>query len=320
MNSLPSALLQGFVSDNMNTVLIKQDPVMVANHKDEPPDPDTDFILQDSLPLFDNSLMESTDSAVNLSLDDLTSFTQPLGGSLSSSGLHQDNSFDASMDGSASFLSGADMSTDTFELVGEDDNDVSGHTNSHDSDPRNDSGGAHSPFTPRSGSATPSEEGDQVFPCPHCPDKRFGNRRNLMSHMRRHTGDYKLFCESCGKGFFTQSKLDSHKRKHTGEKPFRCLFKTCLKRFRYKGDLSKHIKKYHPGHSQDLTPVPLQEDELINLQNQATASKPNPDAIYFKASTGLVATTTTTTTKGQLTTSIASAIPQATVVISNNTR
>ena len=70
-------------------------------------------------------------SAVNLSLDDLTSFTQPLGGSLSSSGLHQDNSFDASMDGSASFLSGADMSTDTFELVGEDDNDVSGHTNSH---------------------------------------------------------------------------------------------------------------------------------------------------------------------------------------------
>ena len=126
MNSLPTS-----IQDQMNTVLIKQDPVMVADHKDEPPDPETDFILQDSLPLFDSSLMESGDSAVNLSLDDLTSFTQPLGGSLSSGGLHQDNSFDASMDGSASFLSGADMSTDTFELVGEDDNDVSGHTNSH---------------------------------------------------------------------------------------------------------------------------------------------------------------------------------------------
>ena len=38
-----------------STVLIKQDPVMVAaHHKDEPPDPDTDFILQDTLPLFDN--------------------------------------------------------------------------------------------------------------------------------------------------------------------------------------------------------------------------------------------------------------------------
>ena len=35
-----------------------------------------------------------------------------------------------------------------------------------------------------------------------------------------------------------------------------------MKRFRYKGDLSKHIKRYHPGHTQPLTPVPLQEDEL----------------------------------------------------------
>ena len=31
-------------------------------------------------------------------------------------------------------------------------------------------------------------------------------------------GDYKLFCEDCGKGFSTLSKLDSHKRKHTGNK------------------------------------------------------------------------------------------------------
>ena len=59
------------------------------------------------------SIMDSTDSAVNLSLDDLTGFTQPLGGSMTSGGgLHADNSFEASMDGSASFLS-----TDTFDLV-----------------------------------------------------------------------------------------------------------------------------------------------------------------------------------------------------------
>jgi hypothetical protein len=42
-----------FSLDSMNNIMIKQDPVMVANHKDEPPDPE-DFILQDSLPLFDN--------------------------------------------------------------------------------------------------------------------------------------------------------------------------------------------------------------------------------------------------------------------------
>jgi len=294
MNSLPSSL-----SDHMNTVLIKQDPVMVADHKDEPPDPDTDFILQDSLPLFDNSLMESNDSAVNLSLDDLTSFTQPLGGSLSSGGLHQDNSFDASMDGSASFLSGADMSTDTFELVGEEEGEVAGHSNNHDI--RNDSGGGHSPFTPRSGSATPSLPDEGEFPCPQC-DKRFGNRRNLMSHMRRHTGDYKLFCESCGKGFFTQSKLDSHKRKHTGEKPFRCLFTTCLKRFRYKGDLSKHIKRYHPGHLQPLTPVALQDDEIAALANAQQAAKQK--TVVVSSGPVAVVTTTPSTLRTVLTTGL----------------
>jgi len=242
--------------------------------------------------------MESTDSAVNLSLDDLTSFAQPLGGSIGSAscGIGQpDNSFDASMDGSASFLSGADMSTDTFDLVGDSNSDsgynrtpsIAGWLESRDSEParadltvnclsdmhsESQSGGITSPFTPRSGSGTPSLPDEGEFPCPQC-DKRFGNRRNLMSHMRRHTGDYKLFCESCGKGFFTQSKLDSHKRKHTGEKPFRCLFSTCLKRFRYKGDLSKHIKRYHPGHTQALTPVPLQDDEIAALANAQQAAK-----------------------------------------------
>ena len=55
-----------------------------------------------------------------------------------------------------------------------------------------------------------------------------------------------------------------------GEKPFRCLLPTCMKRFRYKGDLSKHIKRYHPGHTQSLTPVPLQDDEVtaIALNNK----------------------------------------------------
>ena len=62
--------------------------------------------------------MESSDGNVNLSLDDLTNFAQPLGGSgLPGSG--HDQSFDTSMDGSSSFLSGAD----TFDLVGDNTSD-----------------------------------------------------------------------------------------------------------------------------------------------------------------------------------------------------
>ena len=62
--------------------------------------------------------MESSDGNVNLSLDDLTNFAQPQGGSgLPGSG--HDQSFDTSMDGSSSFLSGAD----TFDLVGDNTSD-----------------------------------------------------------------------------------------------------------------------------------------------------------------------------------------------------
>ncbi len=53
--------------------------------------------------------------------------------------------------------------------------------------------------------------------------------------------------------------------------------KTCLKRFRYKGDLSKHIRRYHPGHQQELVPLPLQPDEILTLQ--ATVKK-TPIAVF----------------------------------------
>ena len=58
--------------------------------------------------------MEPGDSSVSLSLDDLASFGAPLGGPGMSGG--HDQSFD---DGTTSFLSGTDISHDTFDLVGD---------------------------------------------------------------------------------------------------------------------------------------------------------------------------------------------------------
>ena len=82
-----------------------------------------------------------------------------------------------------------------------------------------------------------------------------------------------------------------------------------MKRFRYKGDLSKHIKRYHPGHTQALTPVPLQEDEIttISLSNKphTATGRPiptvvaSPTAIQLSTSKGLMATP-----KASLTTTI----------------
>ena len=89
-----------------------------------------------------------------------------------------------------------------------------------------------------------------------------------------------------------------------GEKPFRCLLPTCMKRFRYKGDLSKHIKRYHPGHTQPLTPVPLQEDEITTIslgnKSQTAAGRSvqtvvaTPTTIQFKTSKVSASKTTST--------------------------
>ena len=97
-----------------------------------------------------------------------------------------------------------------------------------------------------------------------------------------------------------------------GEKPFRCLFSTCLKRFRYKGDLSKHIKRYHPGHTQALTPVPLQDDEVAALANaqQASTKKvivvsgPASNSLQPPASNSLTASAPVSTLRTVLTTGL----------------
>lgn len=150
------------------------------------------MILDDSLQLFDQQVLDAPDSAIHLSLDDIAAFTQPMT-STGTDGSH--GSFDTSLE-TSSFLSGADA----LDMA---------------SEPTNGTSSVNLPDL-RSESGTPSipDEGD--FPCQHC-DKKFGARRNLTSHMRRHNGDYKLFCDTCNKGFFTQSKLDLHKRKHTGK-------------------------------------------------------------------------------------------------------
>ena len=62
--------------------------------------------------------MDSNDGSVSLSLEDLTGFPQPLGGS----GLNgtEDSSYE---DGGTSFLSSADLSHDAFDLVADDTSD-----------------------------------------------------------------------------------------------------------------------------------------------------------------------------------------------------
>jgi uncharacterized Zn-finger protein len=183
-NALQAYAKELLVLEHSHPMLIKQDPVLMQLSHDH------DLILPDALHLFEGTPLDSSDSAIHISLDDIANFAQPM----NTTGSHA--SFDTSIE-TSSFLSGADA----LDIISETTNGT------------NTSG-------IRSESGTPSLPDDvngsgEEFPCVQC-DKKFGNRRNLVSHVRRHTGDYKIFCDDCGKGFFTQSKLDSHRRKHTG--------------------------------------------------------------------------------------------------------
>ena len=203
--------------------MLKQDPVMAVNSGGAPDHAAVsaatkqevlgqDLMLPvDGLPLFDGSAaLDSSDSAIAISLDDIANFAQPMnavgsnGATTVGTGADSHASFDTSIE-TSSFLSG----TDALDIVSETTNGTN-----MSSGVRSESG---TPSLPDDSSFVYGS--DNSFVCPHC-NKKFGNRRNLVSHIKRHNNEYKIYCEEpdCRKGFFTQSKLDSHRRKHTGTK------------------------------------------------------------------------------------------------------
>ena len=160
------------------------------------------------------SSSSASTSSIHLSLDEIANFATPMNLLPGASGSDLSSYGGAgSAEGGSIVAGGSQASFDSF-LSGADALDISSET-TNGTVVSSAASGVSLPEI-RSESGTPSLPDDGEFPCPQC-DKKFGNRRNLTSHMRRHTGDYKLFCDDCGKGFFTQSKMDSHKRKHTGK-------------------------------------------------------------------------------------------------------
>ncbi|XP_069688537.1 uncharacterized protein [Periplaneta americana] len=89
--------------------------------------------------------------------------------------------------------------------------------------------------------------GDDSFPqfdtfsCDAC-GKIFNCRRNILRHLRFHTGENK--CEVCGKVFGTNYELNIHERNHKGTKPFEC--ELCGVKFNCRTDLNVH-KRIHTG-------------------------------------------------------------------------
>ena len=84
--------------------------------------------------------------------------------------------------------------------------------------------------------ATHSDE--RKFKCKICPDERyFKSKGELTNHLRYHY-EPSYQCEVCQKQFHFKKDLVNHIRTHTGEKPYVCS--TCDKRFSQKQTLQNH--------------------------------------------------------------------------------
>lgn len=89
------------------------------------------------------------------------------------------------------------------------------------------------------------DDSAKPFECsyPGC-GKRFSDRSNLMTHIRKHTQEKPFTCRVCGRGFSHKSTLRDHEHAHTGEQPYRC--DRCGKCFSQKSNLQRHTK-IHTG-------------------------------------------------------------------------
>lgn len=95
--------------------------------------------------------------------------------------------------------------------------------------------------------------GEKPYGCQHpgC-GQRFTTLGHLKDHSRRHTNerysDYPSLspyhCPLCGASFLRSNTLKIHKRRHTGERPYVCPRVGCGKAFAESGNLKTHLKSH----------------------------------------------------------------------------
>uniref|UniRef100_A0A3Q3EXC2 Zinc finger and BTB domain-containing protein 41 n=1 Tax=Kryptolebias marmoratus TaxID=37003 RepID=A0A3Q3EXC2_KRYMA len=94
----------------------------------------------------------------------------------------------------------------------------------------------------------------KTLKCPKC-EKTFDRAGKYESHTRVHTGEKPFQCDICLQCYSTKSNLTVHKKKHASDAPFqkkehKCPF--CNKLHASKKTLAKHVKRFHPDHTQEF--------------------------------------------------------------------
>ena len=103
-----------------------------------------------------------------------------------------------------------------------------------------------------------------ILYCEEC-SKAFNNPSSLAKHQYSHK-EPRFKCADCDQEFAFESNLKTHRISHRMLATHCCVHPNCKKRFKNKGDLTRHVKE-HDGVLHECPDCPYKNPDIRNLES-----------------------------------------------------